>query len=294
MWFSAISCTVAACCCSHRNCRGWESPARRLIPVIIPQCAERLTEATRLVVIETISNPCLQVADIQELAAIAHGRRAELYVDNTFATPALCRPLELSADWVMESVSKLMNGHSDVMLGALCGHERNWSRVPLVLAAWGLASSPFDAWLSVRGLATMHLRVARACDNAMQAAAFLAGRDDVERVDYPGLSEHPQHALAARQFAGRFGSVVTFHLRGGRSAADAFIKAAQGRIPFCPSLGETATTLSHPESTSHRSLTPQARQQLGISGGTIRLSVGIESPEFVLEALRSALDSSAS
>lgn len=251
-----------------------------------------MTDATRLMVVETISNPCLQVADIQELAAIAHERKAQLLVDNTFATPALCRPLELGADWVMESVSKLMNGHSDVMLGALCGHKRNWSRVPLVLAAWGLASGPFDAWLSLRGLATMHLRVARACDNALRAAEFLAQREDVERVDYPGLNQHPQHALAARQFAGRFGSVVTFHLRGGRSAADAFITAAKGRIPFCPSLGETATTLSHPESTSHRSLTPQARQQLGISGGTIRLSLGIESAEFVVEALRAALDAS--
>lgn len=247
-----------------------------------------MTSATKLLVVETIGNPRLNVADIGSLAEIAHQRQAKLLVDNTFATPVLCRPLELGADLVMESVSKMMNGHSDVMLGALCGRACDWERVPLALSAWGLACSPFDAWLAVRGLATMHLRVERACETAGRVAKFLAQARAVEHVDYPGLPDHPQHELASGQFGGRYGSMVTFRLSGGRTAADAFIAAAD-RIPFCPSLGEATTTLSHPESTSHRSLSPSQREALGISGGTIRLSIGLESSDFVLESLAQAL-----
>ena len=247
-----------------------------------------MTSATKLLVVETIGNPRLHVADIAVLAEIAHDCQAKLLVDNTFATPVLCRPLELGADLVMESVSKMMNGHSDVMLGALCGRECDWERVPLVLSAWGLASSPFDAWLAVRGLTTMHLRVERACETAEQVAKFLTRERAVQQVDYPGLPDHPQHALATAQFGERFGSIVTFRLSGGRAAADAFI-AATDRIPFCPSLGEATTTLSHPESTSHRGLSPSQRELLGISGGTIRLSIGLESRDFVLDSLAEKL-----
>ncbi len=248
------------------------------------ETAEAFHVKTRLLVVETIANPLLRVADIASLAELCHSHGAKLLVDNTFATPVLCRPMSLGADFVLESVSKIMNGHSDVMLGVLCGREKDWERVPLVLSAWGLASSPFDCWLAARGLATLHLRVQRAAENAARAADFLRGESKVERVEFPGLPEHPDHALARRQFDGGFGYVVTFHLRGGRAAADAFIAAAK-RIPFCPSLGETATTLSHPESTSHRGMSPRDRQSLGITGGTIRLSCGLESSDSVIEAL---------
>lgn len=250
--------------------------------------AAALTARTRLLVVETISNPLLRVADIAALAAIAHDRGAKLLVDNTFATPIFCRPLALGADFVLESVSKMMNGHSDVVLGLLCGWSRDWDRVPLVVSAWGLASSPFDCWLAGRGLATMPLRVARAAENALAAARFLSGRPEVQRVDYPGLPDHPDHELASRQFHGGCGTVVAFHLRGGQSAADAFI-AASRRIPFCPSLGEVSTTLSHPASTSHRGLSPEQRAVLGICDGTIRLSLGVESVEHVLESLTEGL-----
>ena len=247
-----------------------------------------MTDRTKLVVAETIANPRLQVADLAGLTEIAHRAGAHLLVDNTFATPILCQPLSIGADWVMESITKLMNGHSDVMLGLLGGWRKNWERVPLACSAWGLSGAPFDCWLAARGIATMHLRVERACSNALQAAEYLVGQSAVEIVDYPGLRLHPQHALAVHQFGNRFGSIVTFRLRGGRSAADSFMKAAT-RIPFCPSLGEASTTLSHPESTSHRGLPPEARNALGITGGTIRLSVGIESPEFVQERLAEGL-----
>lgn len=244
--------------------------------------------STRLIVVETIANPRLQVADIAGLAGIAHAGGAQLLVDNTFATPILCRPLGLGADFALESASKMMNGHSDVMLGLLCGRTVDWERVPTAVSVWGLASGPFECWLAARGLASLHLRAERAFTNAHSAAEYLASRSDVVSVDFPGLPDHPQHALAVRQFGDRFGSVVTFELPGGRAAADAFITRAR-RIPFSPSLGETSTTLSHPESTSHRGLTAAERTALGISGGTIRLSVGTESAGFVRAALADGL-----
>ncbi len=254
----------------------------------IAAAEKAVTTSTRLVVVETIANPLLQVADIAALAKLTQRSGAKLLVDNTFATPVLCRPLELGADLVWESLTKMMNGHSDVVLGLLCGRTDAWERMPLVLSAWGLASGPFDCWLAQRGLATMALRVERAASNALAAAKFLAAEPGVAEVYYPGLASHPQHQLAKTQFGGKFGAMVSFRLHGGRAAAEAFIKSA-GQIPFCPSLGEVTTTLSHPESTSHRGLTPEARGALGIDGGTIRLSVGCETPEFVIEALQAGL-----
>ncbi|MEX2112943.1 MAG: aminotransferase class I/II-fold pyridoxal phosphate-dependent enzyme, partial [Pirellulales bacterium] len=223
------------------------------------------TRQTRLLVVETISNPLLRVANLAAMADIAHRAGAALLADNTLAGPAVCRPREWGADWIMESVTKSMNGHSDVVLGLLCGPADRWQRVPGVLSTWGLASAPFDCWLAMRGLATLGVRAERACANALAVALRLSEAAQIEAVYYPGLPNHPDHALACRQFGDRFGSMVAFTLRGGTSAASAFIHAAR-QIPFCPSLGELNTTLSHPESTSHRSLSPQARNALGISG----------------------------
>jgi cystathionine beta-lyase/cystathionine gamma-synthase len=250
--------------------------------------AAAIRPSTRLIVVETIANPRLQVADIAALAEVAHRHGAWLLVDNTFATPLLCRPLELGADLVLESITKMMNGHSDVILGMLAGRAAGWERVPRALSAWGLASAPFECWLAARGLATMAVRMDRAFDNATRAARLLASRPEVRQVDYPGLENHPQHALARRQLAGRYGSIVTFHLPGGTPAATAFLRAAR-RIPFCPSLGEVATTISHPESTSHRALSAADRAALGIDGGTLRLSVGIESSDYIEESLLEGL-----
>ncbi|HEX2518672.1 MAG TPA: PLP-dependent transferase, partial [Castellaniella sp.] len=178
-----------------------------------------------------------------------------------------------------------MNGHSDVNLGLLCGRGELWERLPLVLSTWGLASNPFDCWLASRGLGTLALRVERACHNALQIALQIALEPKVLAVHYPGLEGHPDHALARRQFGERFGSMVTFTLEGGTAAAERFIRAVAEEIPFSPSLGDLSTTLSHPESTSHRTMTAEARAALGIFGGTIRLSVGIESLDFVHRAL---------
>lgn len=254
--------------------------------------AAAMNEKTKLVLAETIANPLLQVADLAALAEITHRGGAKLLVDNTFASPLVCKPMELGADFVMESLTKTLNGHSDVLLGYLGGRTDVWPRVKQVVSAWGFSASPFDCWLAARGLATAHLRIERACANAQRAAEFLSHRREVERVEYPGLPTHPQHAIAKRQFVGlaapHFGTIVAFQLKRGRAAADKFITAAKD-IPFCPSLGELSTTLSHPETTSHRGLTAEGRAALGITGGTIRLSVGTETPEFICSALTTAL-----
>ena len=252
------------------------------------QVAAAFEPLTKFVVVETISNPLLRVADLESLASLAHERGAALVVDNTFAGPVVCRPRSFGADWIVESLTKSMNGHSDVVLGLLCGDADRWERVPAVASTWGLAAAPFDCWLALRGLGTLGVRMDRACANALAVAEALADSQAVAEVHYPGLATHPDHALARRQFGDRFGSIVTFTLAGGTAAATAFMKAAS-QIPFCPSLGELSTTLSHPESTSHRGLTAAQRQRLGISGGTIRLSVGIESSDAVVAAVREGL-----
>jgi cystathionine beta-lyase/cystathionine gamma-synthase len=255
----------------------------------LPALESALTPRTQLVVVETITNPLLRVSNLEMLAAAAHDVGARLLVDNTLAGPAVCRPLEHGADLVLESLTKTMNGHSDVVLGLLCGRERWWQRVPSVLSTWGLSSGPLDCWLAARGLETLALRIERACTNALAVANHLVtAPGPIEAVHYPGLPNHPDYELAQRQFDARFGSLVTFTLVGGLAAAEAFIAAAT-QIPFCPSLGETCTTLSHPASTSHRGLSPEVRHAIGIQDGTIRLSLGIESSASIIEWLDEGL-----
>jgi cystathionine beta-lyase/cystathionine gamma-synthase len=271
---------------------GSELPRLGITATLVDSCDLAATSAavrstTRMVVVETISNPLLRVCDLRWLADLAHAHGALLLVDNTFATPVVCRPLEHGADLVVESLTKLMSGHSDVLLGLVCGRS-DWARVTSVQSTWGWSSSPFDCWLALRGLGTLALRVERASANAAAAARLLADCDKIEAVHFPGLAEHPDHALAKRQFDGQYGNMISFTLSGGLAAADRFIAAAR-RIPFYPSLGDLATTLSHPASTSHRSLSDEARRALGIGTGTIRLSIGIESAAAVLDALGEAL-----
>ena len=258
------------------------------------QVETAINDRTRLVLIETISNPMLQVADIRQLAKLAHAHDARLLVDNTFASPTVCRPLDAGADLVMESISKMMNGHSDVMLGLLCGRDKDGrakdeARLRDVLSVWGLASSPFDCWLAARGLATLHLRMDRACASAERLAIHLQQASSVKQVVYPTQADRDQRQLVDTQFLdNQAGCMVTFTLQGGREAAVRFMHAA-AKIPFCPSLGEVSTTLSHPASTSHRGLSPEQQRQLGIEAGTLRLSVGTESSAYVLQAVDEGL-----
>ena len=226
--------------------------------------------------VETISNPMLRVVDLPALADLAHEHDALLVVDNTFATPVLCRPLELGADLVMESLTKMIAGHSDVTLGMIAGNDDElFGRLKNTSSIWGFAANPFDCWLAERGLETMTLRTNAACRNALELSDWLAEQPGVSRVIYPGRPDHPEHALAAELLHDQFGHMLCFELDGGRDAVNAFIQNAPG-IPFSPSLGHTTTTLSYPDGTSHRYAPAEEKKKQGITEGLIRLSVGIE------------------
>ena len=246
-------------------------------------------EPARMVYVETIANPLVQVADLPTLAEIAHESGSRLVVDNTFATPVLCRPLELGADLVVESLTKLIGGHSDVTLGYLGGTDPSLApRVGSLVSTWGLAPHPFECWLVQRGMETLDLRVRAACQTAAQLADWLAEQPGIARVVYPGRSDHPDHALAGRMLDGGYGNMLCFELPGGRDAVNRFMRAAPG-IPFSPSLGHTSTTCSHPASTSHRHEDPAERARLGITEGLIRLSVGCEPFETARAAIQPGL-----
>ncbi|GIW94033.1 MAG: cystathionine gamma-synthase [Pirellulaceae bacterium] len=256
-----------------------------------PQSARRLEKhGVKLIVLESISNPRLRVADVAFWAEAAHQAGARLLIDNTLASPVLFRPLEWGADLVVESLTKVINGHSDLTLGYLGTQQESTEPLRQLCSTWGWTASPWDCWLALRGLGTLSVRLERAVTNALHIARWLALHPKVRSVDYPGLPHHPDHSLAQRQFGGRFGTLVTFHLWGDRAAATRLIRAVSEAIPFCPSLGELSTTLSHPESTSHRAMSGAQRAALGITGGTIRLSCGIESAEWIERQLAAGLE----
>jgi cystathionine beta-lyase/cystathionine gamma-synthase len=242
----------------------------------LDQVQSALRQPAKLLFVETMSNPLLRLVDVEALAELAHERGCLLAVDNTFATPVLCRPLALGADLVMESLTKMMGGHSDVTLGVLCGHNADLlPQVSQTVSIWGLAPPPFDCWLAERGLATLPLRMRAASANAARLADWLAEQRGVTRVVYPGRQEHPDHDLASRLLAGGHGNMLCFELDGGRDAVNRFLRAATG-VPFSPSLGHTMTTCSHPGTTSHRYVSPAEKRRQGIGDGLIRLSVGVE------------------
>jgi cystathionine beta-lyase/cystathionine gamma-synthase len=245
-----------------------------------------LEQPAKLLIVETLSNPLLRMADIPALAELCHSRSCLLFVDNTFATPALLRPLEIGADLVMESLTKMIAGHSDVTLGVVAGKyqltpkakpapEPMDRRIGQVVTIWGLMSSPFECWLAQRGLGTLTLRATAASANAAALAAWIVEQEGVNRVVYPGRTDHPDHNLARRLLSNHFGSMLCFELAGGREAVNRFMQRAKA-IPFSPSLGHFTTTCSHPASTSHRYADPDERSRQGITDGLIRLSVGCE------------------
>lgn len=249
-----------------------------------------LRDNSRLVVTETITNPTLRLSDIPRLGELIRGRGCRLLVDNTLAGPECCRPLAWGADLVVESLTKSMNGHSDVVLGLLCGAGEPPERLHIVHSTWGFTPGPFECWLAERGLKTYSLRAQKACATAKAIAQLLTRQPEITQVHYPGLPGHPDHALAKTMLRGGFGSIVAFSLKGGLAAAVAFHQNLPG-IPFCPSFGELETTYSHPATTSHLGLSAEERTALGIEDGLIRLSVGIEPLEWIHEVLSAALAS---
>jgi cystathionine gamma-synthase len=257
----------------------------------LKQVERSLAAGAKLLFVETISNPLLRVVDLESLANLAHKHDALLVVDNTFATPVLCRPLEWGADLVMESLTKMIAGHSDVTLGVVAGTgDELYAQLKSTSSIWGFSANPFDCWLAERGLETMTLRANAACGNALVLADWLAEQSGVSRVVYPGRPDHPDHVLAGELLDGQFGHMLCFELAG-RDAVNRFIQNARG-IPFSPSLGHTKTTLSYPAGTSHRYAPEAEKKKQGITDGLIRLSVGIEELRDIQEAIRQGLTTS--
>lgn len=244
---------------------------------------------TRMILIETVSNPTLRVADLEGVIAVAKAKGILLAVDNTFTTPAVLTPLRMGADVVIESVTKLLAGHSDATLGYVAARDPAiQERINLLAATMGFTPSPFDCWLAERGLYTFRLRYAQAAATARELADALASAPGVIRVIYPTRADHPDHNRAVHLLQGQGGNMVSFELAGGRAAANAFVRAA-GALNFAPTLGDVATTISHAATSSHRAMSPEARSALGISEGFFRVSVGCESADALTEAFVSAL-----
>lgn len=243
----------------------------------------------RLVWLETPSNPMLKVIDVALVAGLCREAGATLVVDNTFLTPHYQRPLELGADLVLHSTTKYLNGHSDVVGGAVLTNDDELAeRLRFLQNAVGAVPSPHDCFLVLRGLKTLHLRMERHEHNAGELARWLEAHPAVERVIYPGLASHPQHELSCRQASG-FGGMITFVVRGGLDAARAALESFQV-FSLAESLGGVESLVEHPAIMTHASVEPEIRQQLGIDDGLIRLSVGVEELEDLRADLEAALE----
>ena len=244
----------------------------------LSKVAAAFRASTKLVWIESPTNPLLKIVDVRAVAALARARGAITAVDNTFATPFNQRPLELGADLVVHSMTKYLNGHSDVVGGAVLVSDPGlYDRLKFLQNAVGAVASPFDSFLVLRGLKTLHLRMARHAENALALARFLEGHPQVERVLYPGLPSHPQHELARRQMKTP-GGMLAFVIRGGLPAATAFLKSLEV-FACAESLGGVESLIEHPAIMTHASVPPEVRAALGIADGFIRISAGVEDVE---------------
>jgi cystathionine gamma-lyase len=244
---------------------------------------------TRMIWIETPTNPLLKLVDIAAMAGVARGRGILVVVDNTFATPWIQRPLELGADIVMHSATKFLNGHSDMVGGvAIVGEAALAERIGFLQNAIGAVGGPFDSFLALRGLKTLPLRMLRSSESALEIAARLERHPRVERVIYPGLPSHPQHALARRQMAAGGSGIVTFFLKGALPEARRFLERLEV-FTLAESLGGVESLVDHPAIMTHASVPPEARAKLGISDSLVRLSIGIEDVPDLVADLESAL-----
>jgi cystathionine gamma-synthase len=247
-----------------------------------------IKQPVRLFVVETISNPRVRVADLKALADLAHKRGALLVVDNTLASPYHCRPAEFGADLVIESITKFLGGHHDLVLGCVTGSHALVEPMRLQASRAGLISAVLETWLATRSIATLGVRLARSSANALLVAQWLSRHSKVRATHYPGLEADPSHRVAARMLVSGFGSVLSFELAPNRKAVDRMLAALQ-HIALVLTFGGVATTLSHPATSSHRSLTPEERSAVGIHDGFLRLSVGIEDPADIIADLERGL-----
>ncbi|HDQ73777.1 MAG TPA: aminotransferase class I/II-fold pyridoxal phosphate-dependent enzyme, partial [Chloroflexi bacterium] len=244
-----------------------------------------------ILLVETISNPLLKIADLSALAQIAHRHGAALLVDHTFATPCLAQPLKLGADVLVHSSTKYLGGHGDVLSGIAVTSQARWEDMYAILKATGANLGPQEAWLVLRGIKTLPLRFRQHCENALAVARWLERHPRVARVYYPGLSSHPQHALAQRQFEGHgYGGMLAFDLAdAGQREVFQFFE----NLTLCQpatTLGDVYTLVMYPPHASHRGLSAEERAHVGIGEGLVRISVGIETVEDIVEDLGQALE----
>jgi cystathionine gamma-lyase len=251
--------------------------------------ASILSPATRMIWIETPTNPLLQVVDIAAIAELAHRIGAVLAVDNTFASPYLQQPIRLGADLVVHSTTKYLGGHSDVIGGAVIGRRELVDPIAFYQNAAGAVPGPFDSWLVLRGIKTLAVRMERHCANARALAHWLEGHPRVDRVYYPGLSSHPNHDLAHRQMRD-FGGMISVRLSGGAEAAKRLLSGTR-LFSLAESLGGVESLIGHPATMTHASIPAEIRAARGVDDGLVRLSVGIEDLDDLREDLRRALES---
>jgi cystathionine gamma-lyase len=251
--------------------------------------AAAVKPSTKLIWCETPTNPLLKIVDIEKLARFARARGIRLAVDNTFASPMLQRPLELGAHLVMHSATKYLNGHSDIVGGVVVvGDDAELAeKMTFLQNAVGGVQGPFDSFLALRGLKTLHLRMRAHCDNALELARWLQTHPAIEKVIHPGLASHPQHELAARQMSG-FGGMVTIFVKGGLAAARRMMERTQ-LFACAESLGGVESLVNHPAIMTHASIPPETRATLGITDNLVRLSVGVEDVADLRRDLEQAL-----
>ncbi|GAC1683555.1 MAG: methionine gamma-lyase [Candidatus Dormibacteraceae bacterium] len=249
----------------------------------------RALDGAGLVLAETITNPLCAVPDLETLAKMAHDRGVPFLVDNTFASPIMCRPLELGATAVMHSATKYIGGHSDVTAGVAVGSASVIGAARARSVRTGTTLSPFDAWLSLRGLRTLDVRMRRHSANSLALARAMLQMPGVVRVHHPLLESSPSFAVASRLMREGVGGMMAFDLEGGRAAVQRMMSRFK-LVAFAASLGGVETTISYPEITSHRSLTPDERAELGVTPGTVRVSVGIEDADDVIDDFAQALN----
>jgi cystathionine gamma-synthase/methionine-gamma-lyase len=264
----------------------------RLVDVANLEEVEAAVRENRAVLLfaETISNPLLKVADVPSLADVAHRNGASLLVDNTFASPYLFNPLQHGSDYVIHSATKYIAGHGDVLAGVVATSAENKNKLYELNKLVGGALGPFEAWLALRGLKTLPLRMRQQCQNARQVAGWLRAHPRVSKVNYPGLPDHPQHDLAARLFEGRgCGGVLSFEITGAdKATVYRFMESLTVCLP-ATTLGDIYSLILHPATSSHRSLTEEERARVGIPDGLVRLSTGIEAVEDILADLDQSL-----
>ncbi len=254
----------------------------------LDQWEKALAKGARAAFLETPSNPGLEVIDLRAVSELVHRAGGRLIVDNVFASPVLQKPNRLGADVVVYSATKHIDGQGRVLGGAILGDpEYMDEHLRMFLRHTGPSLSPFNAWILLKGLETLELRVTAMCRAANEIATWLAGRGDLGRVVYPGLSDHPQHALAAAQMSG-FGTVVGFEVPGGKAGAFRFLNALR-LVDISNNLGDAKSLVTHPATTTHQRIPEAERNSLGITAGYVRLSVGLEDPDDLREDLERAL-----